>query len=299
VLILAAARQTIHYHRYARILTAPIDVTQTMDYKTAKWLGANLGDQRAFVSGEAGTWLNAFVDTPQMNSGHQPFDPNFDVDAESGFTIYTGMNAGSRDAEISLLWLKAFGCHAVHVARSRLYLDVFWNPHKFDGVLPLLWREGGHSIYGIPERVKSVGHVVPESALVNRQPVNGLDTGEIARYVAALDDPSLPADEMKWPSPDRGHIDTTLHAGQVVSVQSTYDPGWIAYANGKPAQVTKDGLGLSVIHADCDGLCSVDFAFKGGRERNICRFLSAATLLGGAIASCVLFWRRDAHHQRG
>ena len=299
LVLAAAARQTIHYRRYARIFTAPIDVTQTMDYKAAKWLGGNLRDQRALVSGETGTWLNAFVDTPQMKSGHQPFDPNFDVDAESGFTIYSGVNAGPRDAQISVLWLEAFGCQAVDVAHSRLYGDVFGNPHKFDGVLPLLWREGGHSVYGIPGRVRSLGHVVPESALVKRRPANGLEIDEIARYVAALDDPSLPADETKWPSPDRGHIDTMLHPGQVVSVQSTYDPGWIAYANRKPARVTKDGLGLSVIHTEYDGTCAVDFIFAGGRERNICRVLSAATLLGGAIASCVLFWRRDARYQRG
>jgi len=300
VLVLAAAlRQTIHYHRYARIFTAPVDVTQTTDYKVAKWLGANLSGRRAFVSGETGTWLNAFVDIPQMGSGHQPFDPNFDVDAEAGFVIYTGMNAGARDAEISILWLKAFGCHAVHVARSRLYLDVFWNPHKFDGVLPLLWREGGHSIYGVPQRTKSLAHVVPESALVKRRPVNGLDIDEVARYVAALDDRSLPADEMRWTSPDRGHIDTTLHPGQVLSVQSAYNPGWIALANGKPARVTKDALGLSVIHADCDGPCSADFIFAGGLERNICRALSAATLVGGLIAAFFLFWKRDAHYQRG
>ncbi|HLH43048.1 MAG TPA: hypothetical protein VKV74_08685 [Bryobacteraceae bacterium] len=290
----AASRQTIHSRRYARLLTSPIDVTQTMDYKAAKWLGANLGDLRAFVSGETGTWLNAFVDTPQMNSGHQPFDPNFDVDAEAAFTIYTGMNAGSRDAEIALLWLKAFGCHAVHVARSRLYLDVFWNPHKFDGVLPLLWRQGGHSIYGVPERVRSLAHVVPENALVRRRPVNGLDVAEIARYVAALDDPSLPADEMKWSRPGRGHIDTTLHSGQVISVQSAYDPGWVAFANGKPAKVAKDGLGLSVILADCQGPCSVDFAFEGGRERIICRLLSAATFFGGLIALFAVF--KKARH---
>jgi hypothetical protein len=295
----AAARQTIHYRRYARLLTTPIDVTQTLDYKAAKWLGANLGDRRTFVSGETGTWLNAFVDTPQMGSGHQPFDPNFDVDAKAGFVIYTGMNAGARDAEISILWLKAFGCQAIHVARSRLYLDVFWNPHKFDGVLPLLWREGGHSIYGIPQRVRSLGRVVPEGALVKRPPVNGLDVDEIARYVAALDDPSLPTDVMKWPSPDRGHIDTTLHPGQVLSVQSAYDSGWIAFANGRRARVARDGLGLSVIDANCDGPCSVDFIFAGGLERNICRALSAATLVGGLIAACVLFWKRDAHYQRG
>jgi hypothetical protein len=289
VILLAAVRQTIHYTRYARRLTAAIDVTQTADYKVAKWMEGHLDGQRTFVSGETGTWLNAFSDVPQMNSGHQPFDPNFQVDAMAVYTIYSGEGTAARDADISILWLKALGCGAIHVAPSRLYGEIFHNPRKFDGVLPVLWREGKHTIYGVPQRTQSLARIVPEGAIVRRQPVNGIDTGDIARYVAALDDPSLPADEMKWPSQDQGHIETTLRPGQVLSMQTTYDPGWMAIANGKAAAVTKDGLGMSVIHADCDGPCTVDFTFDGGVERKICRALSGATLLAGLITGVFAF----------
>jgi hypothetical protein len=289
----AVARQTIHDRRYARVLTQAIDVTKTPDYQAAKWLGANLGGSRVFVGGDPGLWLNAFVDTPQMNSGHQPFDENGPVDTAAVYVIYSDDNAGTRGAEISLAWLKAFGCHAVLVAPSRIYGQVFNHPHKFDGILPLLWKQGDDVIYGIPQRTRSLAHVVPESAIVRRRPINGLDVEEIERYVAALDDPSLPASDMEWLAPDRARVHAIVHPGQVISIQTTYDPGWTALAGGKRARVAPDGLGMSVIHPACVGPCSVDFVFSGGWERKLCRALSIATILGGLLGVYLARRRAD------
>jgi hypothetical protein len=289
----AAEHQTVHDRRYARDLTQAIDVTQTPDYQAAEFLGTNLGGLRAFVSGETGTWLNAFVDTPQMNSGHQPFDENGPVDTEAIYAIYGDDGAGARAAEISLAWLKAFGCHAVFMGPSRLYGQVFKHPQKFDGILPVLWHQGDNVIYGIPQRTRSLAHLVPESAIVRRRPINGLDVEEVERYVAALDDPSLPASDMEWLAPDRARVQTIVHPGQVISVQTTYDPGWTAFAGGKPARVAPDGLGMSVIHPACVGSCTVDFVFSGGWGRKLCRALSIATILAG-LAGWYLA-RRRAH----
>jgi hypothetical protein len=280
---LAVVHQTLHYRRYARGVTASIDITKTIEYQTAQWLGANLGDLRAFVSSGAGLWLNAFVDTPQMNSGHTQFNPNFAVEEGATYAIYSGENAGARDAEVSILWLKAFGCHAIYVPgpNSRIATKPFVHPGKFQGVLPVLWHAEDDTIYAVPQRTKSLGHVVPEAAIVQRQPIHGLDTDEVARYVAALDDPALPGDVMTWPDPNRGHIDTILHPGQVLSIQSTYDKGWIATANGKPADVTRDGIGLTVVHPACDGPCSIEFVFDGGGERKVFRAVSWIMILCG------------------
>jgi len=294
LIVLAAYHQTVHYRRYARTILQKIDITQTIEYKTAQWLGANLGDQRVFASAETGYWMNVFVDTPQMNSGHDPLNPNFAVLSAAVFSIYTGLNAGPRDAQVSVLWLKAYGCHAIYVPgpMSRVHTKPFVHPEKFQGVLPVLWHEEDDTIYGVPERTKSLAHVVPESAIVKRQPVHGLDTDEVARYVAALDDPSLPADVMTWPDPNHGHIDTTLHPGQVLSIQSTYDRGWIARANGKPAKVTRDGIGLSVVHAPCDGPCSIDFVYEGGFERHFFRAVSWIVFFAGLLGGVIAYRRR-------
>ena len=296
IVVLAGAvlHQTVYYRRYAEILTRELDVTQTSDYKVARQLEARLGGQRAFVTGEAGFWLNVFNDTPQMHSGHDPFNPNFAVEEAATYAIYSGENAGGRDAEISILWLKAFGCHAIYFpgASSRLYVSGFTHPYKFEGILPVLWHEDDDTIYAIPQRTGSLAHVVPLSAIVKREPINGLDTGEVARYVAALEDVSLPAAEMTWQDPEHGRIRTALHAGQTLSVQITYDKGWIARANGKPADVSRDAIGLSVIHADCDGACAVDLVFDGGLERKICRALSITVAIAGILGAWVAFKHR-------
>ncbi|HEY1753992.1 MAG TPA: hypothetical protein VGG72_01255 [Bryobacteraceae bacterium] len=297
LMVAAGYHQMIHYRHYAKYFIKKLDVTQTMEYKVARWLDANMGGRRAFVTAQAGTWLNAFVDTPQMHSGHDPFNPNFEVEEAATYAIFSGENAGDRDAETSILWLKAFGCHAIYVPgpSSRVDGKPFNHPYKFDGVLPVLWHEEDDTIYAVPQRTDSLAHVVPLSAIVKRQPIHGLDTVEVARYVAALDDASLPDAEMTWQDPDHGRIQTMLHRDQVLSVQTTYDKGWIAIANGKPAEVTRDAIGLSVIHADCDGPCAVDFIFDGGLERKICRVLSWMVALGGIFGAFLAFKMRKLY----
>jgi hypothetical protein len=289
VLVIAMAwHQTIHYRRYARYFTQKLDITRTIEYKVAHWMGENMDGQRVFGGAEVGTWLNVFADTPQMNAGHDPFHPNFFVGSVATYTIYSGQNAGSSDAEISTLWLKAFGCHAIYVPgrKSRVSSKPFDHPEKFQGVLPVLWHEEDDTIYAVPERSKSIAHVVPETAVVHDQPFNGLDVAELSTYVAALDDPAFPDAPLTWASTAEAHIQTTLHPGQVISIQSTYDKGWIAYANGHPAAVTRDGLGLTLVHAACDGACDVSFIFDGGLERKLCRVASWTV----ALAALAVFW---------
>ncbi|MDQ2948155.1 MAG: hypothetical protein M3Y27_19840 [Acidobacteriota bacterium] len=293
LVLILAVHQTKHFRRYARTITQGIDVTQTIEYKVAKALDRTVGESRAFVAAEAGTWLNVFSDTPQMNSGHEPFNPNW-VEAMATYAIYSGENTGTHDADISTLWLKAFGCHAIYVPgpKSRVADKPFQHPEKFEGVLPVLWHEEDDTIYAVPQRTRSLAHVVPEDAIVKHRPVNGLDIGETTRYVTALNDPTLPASEMIWRSPSEGHVHTTLRPGQVLSVQVTYDKGWVAVGNGHVAKITRDGIGLTEIQAPCDGDCDIDLVFEGGLERRICRFLSVGMLVGTLLGGFVAFRKR-------
>jgi hypothetical protein len=287
-MVLFVIHQTRHFRHYARFFTQKLDVTQRIEYKTAQWMNQNIPGQRAFVGAETGLWLNVFADTPQMNSGHDPFNPNFTVMEMAVYHIYSGEGAGAHDAQDSILWLKAFGCQAIYVPgpNSRVYTKPFQHPYKFQGVLPVLWHEEDDTIYALPQRTKSIAHVVPEGALVDHQPVNGLDTPELSRYVAALDDPASPDAPLTWRSTASARIQTTLHPGQVISLQQTFDKGWIAAANGRPAKVTRDALGLTVIHAGCDGPCEVDLSFDGGPERKLFRAVSWTV----AIAALAGFW---------
>jgi hypothetical protein len=285
--------QAVGYREYARGLIQPIDITGTIQYKTARWIDANLKGLRTMVSGDLGSWFNVFTDNPQFSAAPDPFSPNWMVEI-AAYTIYSGQNAGDRDAEYSVLWLKAYGCHAVTVPgpKSREEFHPFRNPRKFDGVLPLLWHDEDDSIYGVPARSKSLAHVIPADAAVGRPPGNGLDVDEVARFVAALENSALPLADFSWLSNTRARIATQLHAGQVVAVQVTYDPGWVATANGRPALVTRDGIGLLTLHPQCDGRCQIDLSFDGGAERRICLGLSVLVMFGVAGAAGFLLIAR-------
>jgi hypothetical protein len=277
----AVLGQTIHSNSNTRHLIGRINVTKTIEYKVAHWLDQNRPGLRAFVSGDAGTWLNVFSDVPQMNSGHDPFVPN-PVIPIATWMIYTGQAAPS------ILWLKAFGVHSIYVPgpASRMSVKPIQHPEKFMGVAPVLWHEEDDTIFEIPQRTESLAHVIPAAALVPRQPVNGLDIGELERYVSALDDPGIAIAPMLWTGQGKAHIDSELHPGQVISVQVTFDRGWRAFSNGRELRVSRDGLGLMTIEADCQGQCAVDLEFGLDTERRICRVASwtAAILLALAGA---------------
>ena len=282
------AWQTLCYRDYAAGLIQSIDITRTIQYKTARWIDANLKGLRTMVSGDEGTWFNVFTDNPQLSAGHDPFSPNWMVEV-AVYTIYTGQNAGDRDAEYSILWLKAYGCHAITVPgpRSREDYRPFRNPRKFDGVLPLLWHDEDDSIFAVPQRSTSLAHVIPSDAAVTRPPIHGLDVPEVARFVAAMENPALPLADFSWQSGTRARISTEAHPGQVVAVQVSYDPGWVATANGRPAAVTRDGIGLITLHPSCDGRCQIDLSFDGGAQRKICLVLSALVMFSVAAAGFV------------
>ena len=282
------AWQSLWYRDYAAGLIGSIDITRTIEYKTARWIDGNLKGLRTMVSGDLGTWFNVFTDNPQLSAGHEPFSPNWAAEI-AVYTIYSGENAGDRDAEYSILWLKAYGCHAITVPGpgSTEAFKPFRNPRKFEGVLPLLWHDEDDSIYAVPQRSKSLAHVIPADAAVTRQPIHGLDVPEVARFVAALENPALPLADFSWQSGTHARIATEAHPGQVVAVQVTYDPGWVATANGRPAAVTRDGIGLITLHPSCDGRCEIELSFDGGAQRKICLGLSALVMLGVAAAGAL------------
>ena len=266
--------------RFARELIQPVEITKTIEYKTARWMDQHVPGSRALISGDEGFWYNVFTDNAQLSSGLEASNPN-PMQAVAVYTIYSGSNAGPRDAAISLTWLKAFGCAAVTVpgpGSSEAYKPIV-NLRKFEGVLRVLWREGDDTIYGAPSRSMSLAHVIPESAIVRRTPIHGLDTEPLEAYVAALDDPAPPLAEMRWLSTDRAHISTRAMPGQVVAVQVTYDPGWHARVEGKDVPVAKDAIGLMVIRPECSGGCEIDFSFEAAREIIVCRVVSGATIL--------------------
>jgi hypothetical protein len=275
-------------YRVARELIRPADIAHSLPYREARWIADNLPGQRVLVATE-GQWLfNLFADNPQMSGGHEPSAPNF-IQSVAVYTISSGANAGEQDAPISILWLKAFGCGAIVVpgANSKDYFHAVANPGKFDGRLPLLWREEGDSIYRVPLQSTSLAHVIPRSALVDRRPINGLDVTPLGPYIAALENPAMPAAHLNWENPDHGKILANMTPSDVISVQVTADPGWRARIGDRPVPLKADQLGFVVIDPRCTGECSIDLEFTGGAERKV---TLAVSLLAGIGLLVMLFW---------
>ena len=282
-----------HNVRSARGVIQGIDMTATSSYRVAQWIDANLEGRRVMMPGSYSFQFNDFSNTPQVLGGHDPMLPNL-VMRIAGFVLYSGFNAGDRDGAISVLWLRALGAHAVVVPgpTSQEVYKPFARPGKFEGLLPVLWRDAGDTVYGLPSKSTSLAHVIPASAALRKEPIHGLDVGGIETYVQALDDASLADAPLTWQGRNHAEIRTTARPTDAISVQVTYHPGWHATVNGTPHPISRDGLGLMLIEPACNGACSVVLDFDGGLEASLTHFASAVTLLLGGV----LLWG-SRHHR--
>jgi len=290
--LVALSAAILEDYRFSRGLIRPADLAQSPAYREARWIATNLPGQRVMIAGENEFWFNLFAGNPQLGAGHDGMEPNW-VRRFAVYTIYTGENLGSQDGPISILWLKAFGCGAITVPGpdSRDYFHPFRKPRKFDGLLPLVWREGDDSIYQLPLGTSSLAHVIPTSVIVPRPPVHGGDVGPLRPYVAALEDPSSPPAKLSWHNPERGQITAHIGAGQAISLQISYDPGWRASIRGVRIPLHKDALGMMTIDPKCDGECTIDLEYTGGTERTACAVVGCSM---GLVLVAMLVWPAKA-----
>ncbi len=259
-------------YRFATRLIQPIDIRKTIEYQEAKWFDQNMGGRRVFAPGSISFWMNVFTDTPQLGGCCDQSVPNFEQRVAL-YTLYSGQNLGPREAEISLLWLQAYGVHAVGVSRkgSREFYKPFANPDKFEGVLFVLWENDSDVVYRVPLYSDSLAHVITESQRITRAPTDGSDVAPLLPYVAAINDPQAPRADLQWTTSSRGTIDAELRPGDLVSVQITYDPGWRAVVNGHQRPIDSDGLGMMILRPDCSGHCTVELNYDGGLFRTAYR----------------------------
>lgn len=293
VLLLAAIVQGRHQVRYGHGLIQRADITASTAYHLAKWSEEHLQGARVFVGGAQSFHFNAFTDTPQFHGGHDPMQPSV-LTLHGAFTIASGMNTGSRDIEICTTWMKALGTRAFSVPGplGDPYYHEIPHPERFEGLFPVLWRESDTTLYAVPTRTTSLAHVAPAGALVRHFPVNGLDTGEMSRYVAALEDPAFPDAPFRWTSRHSAAIQAKLQAGQAISIQERYMPGWTALANGRPLKIEPDGLGFMVLKPDCRD-CQITINYDGGVEWRATRAASLLVMLGCGFAAVRSLVRRS------
>ena len=288
-----AGEQVVSHRQYAKNILQRADLTRTIEYRTALWASQNLPGVRIMLPGSIAQWADDFSDLPQFSgsSWSQAFNP---VQQRGLAAIYNGGDTPPQDARVSLDWLKAFGVAAIAVSgpNSHEYWKPFVHPAKFEGLLPVLWREDDVTIYRVPQGTASLAHVMNETAIVSRSPAGPRDTDAIEKYAAALDDPSWPAADFQWAGPNNIHIRAMATRGQAISVQVSYHPGWHAQAGNRTVELHRDGLGLMWLRPDCSGPCEIQLAYDGGWELRLCRIASFAAI-ALLLLMLVRSWRRS------
>ena len=186
ILIVAGCiAQFAHAIHFSREFIQGLDPATTTQAQMAQWIGTNLPGERIMVSGDATFPFNLFADNSQLSGGHDTSSPNL-TQLIAVFTIYTGMNAGSHDLETSLTWLRAFGVKAVHVPSDSSYVQPYVNPREFEGVLPRLWSQQGHTLYEVQPGRTTLAHAIAPNLIVSQPPIHGLDITKVEKYTAGI-----------------------------------------------------------------------------------------------------------------
>ena len=281
VLMVALIPAVRSARRYAHsVLLRPIDITKTIEWREAQWLNRHWDCARVFLPGSNSIWLAAFSDVPQL-WGFDQAATDYQIRV-ADYAIYSDAGAGDHAAENSILWLKALGVHAVAVSgpASAEHYHPFVHPKKFEGVLPVLWRDGEDVIYRVGEDA-TLARVVPRDALVEGAPESGIDFSQIRRYVAGLDDPAMPRARIDWTNEHHARILADLLADRAISLQIAWANGWHATVNGTAIPLRRDGLGLMYMTPEIYGLATIEIDYDGGLERKLARW--ASILMGLAL----------------
>jgi hypothetical protein len=277
--------QTREHRIYAKNDAKSVDITKYIEYKTAKWIDGNLPGWRVQAPGSIWPLLNVFGNNPQFEGGSFPTEP-------SKFHLRVESEIGSNRTKLDLnvLWFQAYGVDALVVPGKKS--PEYWQPHDwadlYDGLLPVIWDEEDTKIYQVPRVLRSLAHVVPEAAVVTKEPATMADNGQVRAYMAALDDAGAAPASFSWLDDNHARIHANVGTGQVVSVQVTYHPGWKASSGGREVPVSKDALDDMVLKPGA-GEADISLEYDGGFESKLCRAVSVMVLLGGLV---LVFWKK-------
>jgi hypothetical protein len=276
-----------HYRWRAKFDTQRADLEKRSEATTARWLDAHMEGGRVYATGSTAFWLNAFSSTPQL---HGCCDQGQSLPVLNEVPYKVNSIEGNNTTESGMNWLRALGVHAIVVngiESSDEYKDIRL-PQRFEGVLPLLHRENGDSIYQVLPVGTSLAHAVKAGELVPVRPPGTFVYPEILKYAQATMDPARPPAGFAWLRSSRARIRANLRADDLVSVQVAWFPGWKALVNGRPSAVKADGLGFLVVEPQCAGDCEIELEWIGRGDLIPTAIVSLASL--GLLA--VMIYRR-------
>jgi len=279
-LALLFVSQMVVLRRQARATLRPLNLSDTIEFRMARWFDQNARGARVFAPGNVSLWMNMFTNTPQIAGCCENGVPSVEHRIAT-YTIYTGQNAGADDTKISILWLKAYGAHFVGVTGplSNEFFHPFWNPKKFDGVLSKVWSSGDNYVYAVDGDPTSFAHVIPKDALVVRPPIHGLDVKDLSTFVDALGHSVSEPATFAWDSNSSASISRGAPAGEVLHLQVSYDEHWSASDSMGDLKVGRDALGMMYVEPGKGGRLPVHLAWRASDEDRYSAMIQRATLI--------------------
>ena len=276
--VAAIVSQYGHYRWRARFDTQPADLGKRSEATTARWLDANMHGGRVYATGSTSFFLNAFSGTPQLIGC---CEQGLSMPVLSEVPYKVNSLDGGNTTESAITWLRALGVQAIVVngiGSTDEYKDIRV-PQRFDGVLPLMHRQNGDSIYSVLPLGTSLARVVHRDQLVPIRAPGRFEYADILKYAQATGDPARPPAAFEWRSGSRGQIHARLQPDDLVSVQVAWFPGWKASAAGQSIPVSADGLGFIVLQPRCQGDCEINLAWTGRGDFWWTALVSAASLV--------------------
>jgi len=275
VMLLVGAPQLWAYAAQGWRAWLPSPPESTVEYRLAQWIAGHPPEGRVFASGGLRFRLNSWVDVAQVGGGFETGLQNR-VPVDLAYRVRVGSDAAS-----TLIDLKALGAQyvVVHGAKSREYYRDFLRPQRLSG-LPVAYRTEDDAIYALPAR--------PLAHLISRDEAPDSDVRShpeaLARYVAAMEDPSRPPLAARWAGASVLEVSGPVPAGKLVAVQVNADPGWRATQDGREIAIARDGIGFMVLDAAPAAAARIELRYHGTGEQRIMAGVSAAAwvlALGG------------------
>src|SRR5438309_9333028 len=89
VLVGVLVAQFFAFKSYAHdLVDYHFNVTQPIEYRSARWIANHLPGKRIMAAGDIGFWFNVFADNPQFGGGHDPFSRNW-TEENASYSIYS------------------------------------------------------------------------------------------------------------------------------------------------------------------------------------------------------------------
>ena len=277
LLIAASIFQIRKYSNYMTFMARPIDVTTRSEYVSARWVQDNMSGARVYATGSTAFWLNAFSDSPQLTGCCDQSMGNRFVE---NIPYLVNISSTPTQYELTRKWLQAYGVRAIIAntpSSTEEYRD-FHNAEKFDGILPILHREAGDIIYGVPARSPGIAHAILQNEAISAVPTV-LEDPQLDRYLSGIEHADRPEVKAEWMANSKIRLTGNLAPEHLISVQVAYARGWRATVNQQPRNISTDGLGNIIVRPECAGPCTIDLVYHGPPDKPFAIALSAIVFL--------------------